>query len=70
MAGNFYKLLKRHYIGDALREAGEVVEIKNDDPENGGVKPGTGMVPCDAEGNERHVPVARRGKKPAGEDIG
>jgi len=63
---NYYKLIETTYINNAMRQAGEVVRI-NDDPANGGVRPGKTLVACDAEGNELKVKPKR---KQAGDDIG
>jgi|GEM_PF-4898374 len=67
MARNFYKLTERSFIHDALREVGEVVQFE-DDPKAKGMRPGTHMVLCDADGGELRAP---RGKKASAvDDIG
>lgn len=48
---NFYKVLEPTFLNNAMRQPGEVVRF-NDDPDNGGMRPGKTLVACDEDGNE------------------
>lgn len=60
MGMNYYKVTEKSYINLALVEPGTVVRI-NDDPDNGGMRPGKNLVACDEDGNE----IKRAAPKPA-----
>lgn len=57
-----YKLTERSYINGCLRDEGAVVSI-NDDPDNGGMTPGSNMIPCNDDGSDRAKAAPARGKK-------
>lgn len=65
---NTYKVLELSYINGALQQPGAIVTI-NDDPDNGGMRPGKALVACDEDGNEvKRKPAARKAKASA-EDL-
>lgn len=59
-----YKLTERSYINGCLQDEGAVVDI-NDDPANGGMTPGSKLVPCNADGSERTRAATPRRSKAA-----
>lgn len=58
-----YKVLELSFIGNTLRQEGEIVDI-NDNPKKGGMEPGANLAACDADGNLLKAPK-RRADAPA-----
>jgi hypothetical protein len=64
----FYKVLELSFIGEKLCPPGTVVNI-NDNPNDGGMRPGKALAACDADGNLKASKPAKK-PEPVASDLG